>query len=166
MPGADHIVAETVEAIVHKPALIKKTGSRFAHPAGGSRVFGLRPASCHPRPVRFQIPGGWLEAGAAAHFVGPAREGRRSRFIKVVGQRGGSHHAVSSARRRISIGDALVVLANKRDLIEGQGNYGNIFTGDPAAAPRYIECGLMGTVARNGSLQRFHHGFYFEIRRA
>ena len=31
---------------------------------------------------------------------------------------------------------------NKRYLIEGQGNFGNIFTGDPAAAPRYIECRL------------------------
>ena len=41
-----------------------------------------------------------------------------------------------------SIGDALVVLANKRYLIEGQGNFGNIFTGDLAAAPRYIECRL------------------------
>ncbi len=41
-----------------------------------------------------------------------------------------------------SIGDALVVLANKRYLIEGQGNFGNVFTGDPAAAPRYIECRL------------------------
>ena len=41
-----------------------------------------------------------------------------------------------------SINDALVVLANKRYLIEGQGNYGKIFTGDVAAAPRYIECRL------------------------
>jgi topoisomerase-4 subunit A len=41
-----------------------------------------------------------------------------------------------------SIDDALVVLVNKRYLIEGQGNFGNIFTGDPAAAPRYIECRL------------------------
>jgi topoisomerase-4 subunit A len=41
-----------------------------------------------------------------------------------------------------SIGDALVVLANKRYLIEGQGNFGNIYTGDLAAAPRYIECRL------------------------
>ena len=42
----------------------------------------------------------------------------------------------------VSIGDALVVLANKRYLIEGQGNFGNIYTGDPAAASRYIECRL------------------------
>ena len=41
-----------------------------------------------------------------------------------------------------SIGDALVVIANKRYLIDRQGNYGNIFTGDPAAASRYIECRL------------------------
>jgi topoisomerase-4 subunit A len=41
-----------------------------------------------------------------------------------------------------SIDDALVVLANKRYLIEGQGNFGNIFTGDPPAASRYIECRL------------------------
>lgn len=41
-----------------------------------------------------------------------------------------------------SIGDALVVLANKRYLIEGQGNFGNIYTGDPPAAARYIECRL------------------------
>jgi topoisomerase-4 subunit A len=41
-----------------------------------------------------------------------------------------------------SIDDALVVLTNKRYLIEGQGNFGNIFTGDPPAASRYIECRL------------------------
>src|SRR5215831_18109148 len=47
-----------------------------------------------------------------------------------------------------SIGDALVVLTNKRYLIEGQGNFGNIFTGDPPAAARYIECRLTD-LARN-----------------
>ncbi|HMP89295.1 MAG TPA: DNA topoisomerase IV subunit A [Kiritimatiellia bacterium] len=41
-----------------------------------------------------------------------------------------------------SIGDALVTLANKDYLIEGQGNFGNILTGDSAAASRYIECRL------------------------
>jgi topoisomerase-4 subunit A len=41
-----------------------------------------------------------------------------------------------------SINDALVVLANKRYLIEGQGNFGNIHTGDDPAAGRYIECRL------------------------
>lgn len=41
-----------------------------------------------------------------------------------------------------SIGDALVVLANKELFIEKQGNYGSIITGHPAAAPRYIEARL------------------------
>lgn len=39
-----------------------------------------------------------------------------------------------------SIGNALVVLANKEFFIERQGNFGNLFTGDGASAPRYIEC--------------------------
>jgi len=41
-----------------------------------------------------------------------------------------------------SIGDALVTLANRQYFIERQGNFGNLITGDPAAAPRYIECRL------------------------
>jgi topoisomerase-4 subunit A len=41
-----------------------------------------------------------------------------------------------------SISDALVVLANKGYFIERQGNFGNILTGHPAAAARYIECRL------------------------
>jgi topoisomerase-4 subunit A len=39
-----------------------------------------------------------------------------------------------------SIGPALVVLANKDLFIDRQGNFGNIYTGDEASAPRYIEC--------------------------
>jgi len=38
-----------------------------------------------------------------------------------------------------SIGDALVNMGQKKLLIETQGNWGNPITGDPAAAPRYIE---------------------------
>src|SRR6202142_1581888 len=60
------------------------------------------------------------------------------RFIKVANVVG--HTMQYHPHGDASIGDALVVLANKRYLIEGQGNFGNIFTGDPAAAPRYIEC--------------------------
>ena len=39
-----------------------------------------------------------------------------------------------------SIGPALVVLANKNYFIDRQGNFGNIYTGDGASAPRYLEC--------------------------
>ena len=41
-----------------------------------------------------------------------------------------------------SIGDALVQLAQKELMIDMQGNFGNILTGDDAAAPRYIEARL------------------------
>ena len=41
-----------------------------------------------------------------------------------------------------SIGDALVQLGQKDILIDSQGNWGNILTGDGAAAPRYIEARL------------------------
>jgi topoisomerase-4 subunit A len=68
------------------------------------------------------------------------------RFIKVATISG--HCAQYHPHGEAAIGDALVVLTNKRYLIEGQGNFGNIFTGDPAAAPRYIECRLT-ELARN-----------------
>ncbi|PID95154.1 MAG: DNA topoisomerase IV [Bacteroidetes bacterium] len=41
-----------------------------------------------------------------------------------------------------SIGDAMVQLGQKEILIDTQGNWGNILTGDNAAAPRYIEARL------------------------
>jgi topoisomerase-4 subunit A len=62
------------------------------------------------------------------------------RFIKVATISG--HCAQYHPHGEAAISDALVVLTNKRYLIEGQGNFGNIYTGDPAAAPRYIECRL------------------------
>ncbi|MBN2625404.1 MAG: DNA topoisomerase IV subunit A, partial [Spirochaetales bacterium] len=42
-----------------------------------------------------------------------------------------------------SIYEALVNLANKEILIDRQGNFGNLYTGDPASAARYIECRLL-----------------------
>ncbi|HEV2353436.1 MAG TPA: DNA gyrase subunit A, partial [Puia sp.] len=62
------------------------------------------------------------------------------RFMKVANVTGETmkYHPHGDA----SINDALVVLANKRYVLEGQGNFGNIFTGDPPAAGRYIECRL------------------------
>ncbi len=62
------------------------------------------------------------------------------RFIKVANVVG--HAMQYHPHGDASIGDALVVLATKRYLIEGQGNFGNLFTGDVSAAPRYIECRL------------------------
>jgi topoisomerase IV subunit A len=70
-------------------------------------------------------------------------DGRFIKVANVVGHCMQYHPHVDS-----SICNALVVLANKRYLIEGQGNFGNIMTGDPPAAPRYIECRLT-ELARN-----------------
>jgi len=68
------------------------------------------------------------------------------RFIKVATIAG--HCAQYHPHGEAAISDALVVLTNKRYLIEGQGNFGNIFTGDPPAANRYIEVRLT-ELARN-----------------
>ena len=62
------------------------------------------------------------------------------RFIKVANIVG--HTMQYHPHGDASIGDALVTLVNRGYLIEGQGNFGNIHTGDPAAASRYIECRL------------------------
>ena len=66
-------------------------------------------------------------------------------FIKVANVVGATmaYHPHGDA----SIGDALVTLVNHGYVIQGQGNYGNILTGDPAAASRYIECRLTDLAA-------------------
>lgn len=68
------------------------------------------------------------------------------RFVKVATVVGNtmSYHPHGDA----SIFEALVNLENKHYLIEGQGNFGNLLTGAPAAAGRYIECRLTA-LARN-----------------
>ena len=65
-------------------------------------------------------------------------DGKMHKVANVVGQ-AMRYHPHGDA----SISDALVVLANKELFIEKQGNYGNIFTGDRAAASRYIECRIL-----------------------
>ncbi len=62
------------------------------------------------------------------------------RFIKVANIVG--HSMQYHPHGDVSITDALVNLETKRYLIEGQGNFGNLITGDRAAASRYIECRL------------------------
>ena len=62
------------------------------------------------------------------------------RFNKVAGVVGDTMHY--HPHGDASIAGALVVLANKGYFIDRQGNFGNLLTGDPSAAPRYIECRL------------------------
>lgn len=71
------------------------------------------------------------------HTLYTIDDGRMHKVNSVVGE-AMKYHPHGDA----SIGDALVVLANKDYFIDRQGNFGNIFTGDPAAAGRYIECRL------------------------
>lgn len=69
------------------------------------------------------------------HTLFKMDDGRFQKVANVVGECM-KYHPHGDA----SIGGALVVLANKGIFIEKQGNFGNMFTGDGASAPRYIEC--------------------------
>lgn len=77
------------------------------------------------------------------HSLWEKDDGRFTKVANIVGH-AMQYHPHGDA----SIGDALVVLANKLwgkgkgYLIDGQGNFGDLFTGMPAAASRYIECRL------------------------
>ena len=64
-------------------------------------------------------------------------DGKYNKVANIVGQTM-QYHPHGDA----SIGDALVQLGQKNLLIDCQGNWGNIVTGDGAAAPRYIEARL------------------------
>ena len=64
-------------------------------------------------------------------------DGRFNKVATVVGETMKCHPHGDA-----SIGEALVNIENDGLFIEGQGNFGNILTGDRAAAGRYIECRL------------------------
>ncbi len=71
------------------------------------------------------------------HTMQTLDDGRFNKVANIVGSTM-SYHPHGDA----SIGDALVQLGQKELLIDTQGNWGNILTGDSAAAPRYIEARL------------------------
>jgi topoisomerase-4 subunit A len=77
------------------------------------------------------------------HALFEKDDGRFNKVANIVG-----HAMQYHPHGNVSIEEALVNLTNKSYLIEGQGNFGNVFTGDPAAASRYIECRLT-ELARN-----------------
>jgi len=134
--GETHVLAEAVEVVPHKPfapgklelALHRRVNTSFLEYASYViRDRAIPHLADGVKPVQRRI-------------LWSLHQNDDGRFIKVANVVGDTmkYHPHGDA----SIGDALVVLANKRYLIEGQGNYGNIYTGDPAAAPRYIECRL------------------------
>ena len=71
------------------------------------------------------------------HSMKELDDGRYNKVANVIGNTM-KYHPHGDA----SIGDALVQLGQKELLIDCQGNWGNILTGDGAAAPRYIEARL------------------------
>jgi topoisomerase-4 subunit A len=135
--GADHVIAETVETpIVHKPFDPKKLEVGL-HTRVDRGFLDYASYVIRDRAIPNLADG--LKP-VQRRILWALHEKDDGRFIKVANVVG--HTMQYHPHGDASIGDALVVLANKRYLIEGQGNFGNIFTGDPAAASRYIECRL------------------------
>lgn len=71
------------------------------------------------------------------HSMKRMDDGRYNKVANIIG-----HTMQFHPHGDASIGDALVQLGQKDLLIDCQGNWGNILTGDGAAAPRYIEARL------------------------
>ncbi|MBN2521448.1 MAG: DNA gyrase/topoisomerase IV subunit A, partial [Bacteroidales bacterium] len=71
------------------------------------------------------------------HAMKKLDDGRFNKVANIIG-----HTMQYHPHGDASIGDALVQLGQKDLLVETQGNWGNIHTGDGAAAPRYIEARL------------------------
>ena len=71
------------------------------------------------------------------HSMRRMEDGRFNKVANIVG-----HTMQFHPHGDASIGDALVQLGQKDLLVDCQGNWGNILTGDSAAAPRYIEARL------------------------
>lgn len=71
------------------------------------------------------------------HAMQTLDDGRYNKVANIVGT-AMQYHPHGDA----SIGDAIVQLGQKELLVDTQGNWGNIITGDSAAAPRYIEARL------------------------
>ena len=71
------------------------------------------------------------------HSMKRMDDGRYNKVANIVG-----HTMQFHPHGDASIGDALVQMGQKDLLVECQGNWGNILTGDRAAAPRYIEARL------------------------
>ena len=140
--GTSHVLAEEAAIVTHPPflpgkldlALHRRVNTGFLEYASYViRDRAIPNLSDGLKPVQRRI-------------LWSLHEKDDGRFIKVATISG--HCAQYHPHGEVAISDALVVLATKRYLIEGQGNFGNIYTGDPAAAPRYIECRLT-ELARN-----------------
>ena len=131
-------------------------------PEGSEGHSDYKPADSHNESVKHQLTGmyqNWFLDYASYVILEPAvphiidglkpvqrrilhsmrrlDDGRYNKVANIVG-----HTMQFHPHGDASIGDALVQLGQKDLLIDCQGNWGNILTGDGAAAPRYIEARL------------------------
>jgi len=96
------------------------------------------------------------------HAMKQLDDGRYNKVANIVG-----HTMQYHPHGDASIGDALVQLGQRDLLVDCQGNWGNILTGDSAAAPRYIEARLTKfalEVVFNPKTTNWNHLMMVEIK--
>jgi len=123
--GAEHVVAEAMEGITHRPFDPKKLAVGL-HTRVDRGFMDYASYVIRDRAIPNLADGLKPVQRRIMHVLHRLDDGK---FIKVATVTGETmkYHPHGNA----SIDDAIVVIANKRYLIEGQGNFGNIFTGDP-----------------------------------
>src|SRR5688572_18386971 len=121
--GEQHVIAEQVEAVVHRPFDPKKVGIGL-HTRVDRGFLDYASYVIRDRAIP-NLADGFKPV--QRRIMWALHEKDSGKFIKVANIVG--HTMQYHPHGDASIGDALVVLANKRYLIEGQGNFGNIYTG-------------------------------------
>ena len=124
--GTDHVIAETVEAIVHKPFDPKQSGGGL-HTRVDKGFLEYASYVIRDRAIP-NLADGFKRVQRRILWAG--HDKHDGRFIKVANFVG--HTMQYHPHGDASIGDALVVLANKRCLSKAMENFGNVFTGSPA----------------------------------
>ncbi len=166
-PGGDKVAAKPVVKAVAAPPAAPVPGAGHPPPPAGGEALG---PGVGDGPLQRMVEGNFLQYASYVirdraipdvedglkpvqrRILWSLHENDDGKFIKVANVVG--HCMQYHPHGDASIGDALVSLVNRQYLIEGQGNFGNLYTGDPAAASRYIECRLTELARR----ELFHDG--------
>ena len=123
--GADHENHHEVDKITHVSGMFKNWFIDYASYVILERAVPAMEDGL--KPVQRRI----------LHSMWELEDGRYNKVANLIGNTM-KYHPHGDA----SIGDALVAIGQKDLLIDCQGNWGNVLTGDSAAAPRYIEARL------------------------
>ncbi len=125
LEGADHENHNEVDNITHVSGMFKNWFIDYASYVILERAVPAMEDGL--KPVQRRI----------LHSMWELEDGRYNKVANLIGNTM-KYHPHGDA----SIGDALVAMGQKDLLIDCQGNWGNVLTGDSAAAPRYIEARL------------------------